>query len=152
MHIDKDWFNHVYICLSIGGGYGYTYFFGFHPENWGRWTQFDYHIFWMGGSTTWNGIFDIFVFGGEWTMILRSHPTVSSFHKSFGVKVSIWALFVDEQMSSLDNHFPDPKWPAHEQQGRRWASTMFFWWWEILFFLTCILSCLVGDFLRIRAQ
>ena len=35
---------------TLGGGF--KHFVYFHPEPWGRWTQFDEHIFQMGGSTT----------------------------------------------------------------------------------------------------
>ena len=39
------------IYMILGGGF--KYFFYFHPENWGRRTQFDEHIFQDGvGSTT----------------------------------------------------------------------------------------------------
>ena len=37
---------------NLGGGF-YVFFF-FHPENWGRWTHFDEHIFQRGGVETTN--------------------------------------------------------------------------------------------------
>ena len=39
--------------VYLGGGN--SNIFNFHPENWGRWTQFDEHIFQMG----WNHQLDI---------------------------------------------------------------------------------------------
>ena len=41
-----------YIYIHLGGGN--SNICCFHPENWGRWTQFDLSIFfrWVGGSTT----------------------------------------------------------------------------------------------------
>ena len=35
--------------ISLGGLFKH---FLFHPDNWGRWTQFGDHIFQVGGSTT----------------------------------------------------------------------------------------------------
>ena len=34
---------------GLGGGFTQRFFSNFHPENWGRWTHFDVHIFQMGG-------------------------------------------------------------------------------------------------------
>ena len=52
-------FIHVY--LYLGGGNS-NIFWNFHPENWGRWTQFDDHIFQMG----W--------FNHQLDILCRGHP------------------------------------------------------------------------------
>ena len=46
-HIEED---DLYVNPFPDGGNSNIFYF--HPENWGRWTYFDVHIFQMGGSTT----------------------------------------------------------------------------------------------------
>ena len=50
--------------FQVGGGF--DIFFYFHPENWGRWTHFDEHIFQMG----WNHQADLFFWDGTSSQIL----------------------------------------------------------------------------------
>ena len=52
----------------LGGGF--NYFWNFHPENWGRWTHFDEHIFQMG-----------------WF----NHPVGGSFGGDFAIRVQWWS-------------------------------------------------------------
>ena len=43
LHISLIFCMSLYLLGNI-----FTYFWNFHPENWGRWTHFDDHIFWDG--------------------------------------------------------------------------------------------------------
>ena len=56
----------------------------FHPDNWGRWTHFDEHIFQMGGSTT-KQLFFVGV-SKEW---LSMTPSNQTFPRIAGLVVAI---------------------------------------------------------------
>ena len=66
----------LYICLHdwvfLGGGFN---FFCFHPENWGRWTQFDEHMCQLG----WNHQLD-FIVGKCKSTIHGSFHADANFH------------------------------------------------------------------------